>query len=252
MHGPQPYDHLTDMLLEALRMGAFPMADPERGDGLDAVAFYTADPRGLLPLSPKHGLHIPRSLTRAIRQRRFELSSDRAFVDVIRCCAAPRPHEPGTWINEAIVQLYAALHRQGCAHSVEAWRTDPATGRRRLVGGIYGATVGAAFIGESMFCRPQPRLPSGQRHPFDGTDASKVCLVALVAHLWQRGFVLFDTQLTNPHLERFGCFSIPLHEYLERLAKASSHTHVAWGVFDAEAALQQALRWSAASVSDNA
>lgn len=243
MHRPRPYDHLADMLLEALRMGAFPMAEPERSEGLDAVAFYTADPRGVMPLSPRQGLHIPRSLKKTIRHRRFSLTCDRAFEEVVRRCADPRPHEDGTWINEAIVQLYAALHRRGCAHSVEAWRVDPATGQRRLVGGIYGVAVGAAFVGESMFCRPRPRLASGGRHPLDGTDASKVCLVALLAHLWRRGFALFDTQLVNPHLQRFGCCAMPLRAYLERLAEAASRTDVSFGRFDADAALRCALDW---------
>lgn len=207
------------------------MADPTLGEGPDAVAFYAADPRGVMPLSSEEGLHIPRSVRKAARSGRFVLRCDTAFVKVIRACAEPRKDEPESWINNAIVHMYAALHRAGFAHSVEAWRRDPESAEERLVGGIYGVAIGAAFIGESMFHRARPRFADGSRHPFDGTDASSVCLAATIAHLRRQGFTLFDTQFTNPHIERFGCFEIALDEYLHRLRDAAYRDDVRWGAF---------------------
>jgi leucyl/phenylalanyl-tRNA--protein transferase len=116
----------------------------------------------------------------------------------MRACAAAR--EDGTWISEAIIQSYVALHRRGFAHSVEAWRDGV------LVGGLYGVHLGGAFFGESMFHRE--------------TDASKVALVALVERLVTRGFTLLDIQWTTEHLEQFGAVAIPRDEYLARLAEA--------------------------------
>jgi len=81
-----------------------------------------------------------------------------------------------------------------------------------LVGGVYGVAVGGLFAGESMFHRR--------------TDASKVALVALVERLKDRGFVLFDVQMTTEHTERMGALNLPRAEYLARLREAVKLTHV--------------------------
>ena len=107
---------------------------------------------------------------------------------------------PGSWINDEIIESYIALHEQGIAHSVEAWRDD------RLVGGLYGVALRGAFFGESMFHRE--------------TDASKVALVALIDRLRARGYRLLDTQWVTPHLEQFGAVEIPRAEYLQRLEQS--------------------------------
>ena len=126
------------------------------------IRWYSPDPRGILPLD---AVHIPRRLARVARQGRFRIEVDRAFVDVMRACAADErdPDDPGTWISDEIIESYTALHEAGIAHSVEAWIDD------RLVGGLYGVALRGAFFGESMFHRE--------------TDASKVALVALVERL---------------------------------------------------------------------
>ena len=116
---------------------------------------------------------------------------------VIRECGKRRE---GTWISKGIIDSYANLRRLGYAHSVET-RLDG-----KLVGGLYGVALGGAFFGESMFHRT--------------TDASKVALVALVERLRARGFVLLDTQWTTPHLQQFGTYEIPRHEYLWQLEHA--------------------------------
>jgi leucyl/phenylalanyl-tRNA--protein transferase len=161
------------------------------------IHWFSPDPRGILPLET---VHIPRRLARLVRQGVFRIEVNRAFVDVMRACAADDrdPEDPGTWISEEIIESYTGLHRRGLAHSVEAWNGD------RLAGGLYGVALGGAFFGESMFFRE--------------TDASKVSLVALVERLRTRGFALLDTQWTTPHLEQFGAIEIRRADYLKRLA----------------------------------
>lgn len=184
----------TDLLLTAYASGWFPMAI----DGAD-IRWFSPDPRGIIPLD---GFHLPRRLQRIRRQGIFRIEVDRAFEAVIRACAdAERDAaDPGSWINEEIVESFVALHRLGVAHSVEAWVGDD------LAGGLYGVCVGAAFFGESMFHRR--------------TDASKVALAALVDRLKKRGYELLDTQWVTPHLAQFGAIEIPRKEYLRRLEAA--------------------------------
>lgn len=187
--------HLTpEILLTAYRLGSFPMA----GDRDDPVLHWLDPPlRGIIPLD---GFHIPRSLKKAIRKGRFALRVDAAFGEVIRGCAASTPARPRTWLNDELIKLYEGLHRLGHAHSVEAWQSG------RLVGGLYGVKIGAAFFGESMFSR-QP-------------DASKAALVELVARLRASGFMLLDTQFLTEHLTQFGALEIPRGDYKRKLRAA--------------------------------
>jgi leucyl/phenylalanyl-tRNA--protein transferase len=161
------------------------------------LSWYSPDPRAVLE---HDDLHLSRSLRARLRGRQYAIRFDTAFEGVMRSCAAPRPGEPGTWIHESFIQTYTRLHRHGFAHSVEAWDGDD------LVGGLYGVSIGAAFMGESMFSR--------------ATDASKVCLAALVDRLKARGYLLHDTQFLTPHLAAMGARLIPRAEYLARLARA--------------------------------
>jgi leucyl/phenylalanyl-tRNA--protein transferase len=185
------------LLLRAYARGIFPMADPRTG----TIDYYSPDPRAVIPLD---GFHLPRSLARVAKSGLFELRSDTAFEAVIRACAEPRPDRPETWLDERLVRAYVELHARGFAHSVEAWRAG------RLVGGLYGVHLGAAFFGESMFSRPEA----------GGRDSSKLCLAALVGWLREGGFHLLDTQFRTPHLARFGCIELPRALYLERLEEA--------------------------------
>ncbi len=208
---------VVQVLLDAYRQGAFPMADPETGE----VNFYTTDVRGVFRLDDPDGIHVSRSLARRIRAGGFEVTSDADFTGVVDACARPRPREPDTWIDQCLKGWYAALHACGHAHSVEVWRADPETGQRALSGGIFGVTLGGAFFGESMFSIPRPRRADGSRDPLDGTDASKIALLALFQHLRNRGFTLFDTQFTNPHIESLGCVEMRHREYMRRLDEAA-------------------------------
>lgn len=191
------------------------MADPDSGE----LDFYTAHHRGVFPLEPG-GFHVPRRLTQRLNSTPFVITADTRFAQVVRCCAAPRSDDNGVWISDQLASLYQMLHEAGHAHSVEAVAVDHETGDHTLVGGIFGVHLGGAFLGESMFHAPPPT----------GTDAGKACLVHLVAHLRARGFTLFDTQLTNPFLERFGCVEIPQRQYEARLAGAAG-ANTDWAPF---------------------
>lgn len=192
MHGAA---RLTpDLLLAAYSQGVFPMA--ERRD--DPDLFWVApDVRGIIPLD---AFHVPHRLARTVRSDRFTVRVDTAFRAVMEACAAPAPGREESWINDEILDAYTALHRRGHAHSVECWRDG------KLVGGLYGVSLGGAFFGESMFMRER--------------DASKVALVHLVARLIRGGFVLLDAQFLTAHLARFGAIAIPQEDYLARLASA--------------------------------
>ena len=192
MHGSP---HLTpDILLRAYAEGIFPMAERRE----DTELFWVSpERRGIVPLD---AFHVPRRLARTVRSDRFKVTSDVAFVDVMKACAEPGPGREQSWINAEILRLYTALHASGHAHSVESWRDG------RLVGGLYGVQLGAAFFGESMFSRE--------------TDASKVALVHLVARLIEGGFALLDTQFITSHLARFGTIEISRREYHARLKRA--------------------------------
>ena len=172
-----------DTLLEAYRIGVFPMAEHEN----DPEVFWV-DPRrrGLLPLD---GFHLSRSLRRRMRRGAYEVSLNRDFDGVLRGCG----DREETWISADIARLYRALHLRGDAHSIEIWQDGA------LCGGVYGVTCGAAFFGESMFSRR--------------TDASKLALAHLVDHLRRCGFTLFDTQFTTPHLISLGAIEVPRKDY---------------------------------------
>jgi len=179
-------------LLSAYAHGVFPMAD-HHGD----IHFYTADPRGIIPLD---AFHVPRTLAQLMRKNPpvFDVRFNCDFRATMAGCMTG--HDGGSWINDGLINAYCALHELGFAHSVEAWQDGT------LVGGLYGVSLGGAFFGESMFTHVR--------------DASKVCLVHLVDRLNQRKFDLLDTQATTSHLRRFGAVDIAASEYLQRLRRA--------------------------------
>lgn len=183
-----------DVLLRAYSVGLFPMAERR-----DDPTLYWIDPekRGVLPLDQ---FHPSRRLCRTVRQNRFEVRCDTAFADVIRACAMPAPGRADSWINNEIIELYCELNEMDRAHSVECWVDG------RLVGGLYGVSLGAAFFGESMFTHVR--------------DASKVALVHLVARLRKGGYRLLDTQFVTPHLARVGAVEMPRAGYRQLLADA--------------------------------
>ena len=185
-------DLAAGTLLAAYRSGLFPMpVEPRRRRS--KIAWYSPDPRGIIPID---GLNVTRSMRRSARK--FEVRVDTAFSEVMLQCGDPS--RPGRWITREIVDAYVELYALGWAHSIEVWREG------RLVGGLYGVAIDRLFAGESMFHLE--------------TDASKVALMALVDWLRDRDATLLDVQWTTPHLESLGAIDISRDEYLTRLASA--------------------------------
>jgi leucyl/phenylalanyl-tRNA---protein transferase len=178
-------DLSPERLVQAYRHGCFPWFQ----DG-QPILWWSPDPRTVL--LPQE-VHLSRSLSKCLRQQRYNVTFDRAFAQVIQACAAPRSYADGTWITSAMQNAYLELHRQGIAHSVEVWRDD------ELVGGLYGLAIGQLFFGESMFSRAD--------------NASKVGFATLVGHLQQWGFVLIDCQMPTEHLHSFGARAISRQDF---------------------------------------
>ncbi len=176
-------------VIAAYRAGLFPMPVD------DELGWWSPARRGVLPLD---GLKVSRSLRRSVR--RYTVTVDAAFTEVITACADPRRN--GAWIDDSVAVAYQRLHELGWAHSVETWDDG------RLVGGLYGLAIDGLFAGESMFSRAR--------------DASKVALVHLVdllndEHAASR---VLDTQWQTDHLATLGVVEIPRDEYLARLRVA--------------------------------
>jgi leucyl/phenylalanyl-tRNA--protein transferase len=170
-------------------------------DAREDERVFLIDPqrRGILPLDQ---FHISRRLARTVKSGRFAVSVDQNFAAIVEACAEATAGRPDTWINWPIQHLYESLHRSGRAHSVEC-RLDG-----RLVGGLYGVSLGGAFFGESMFSRER--------------DASKVALVHLVARLRVGGYRLLDAQFMTEHLAQFGAREVTRVAYRRMLGEALS------------------------------
>lgn len=172
-----------ELLLGAYAAGVFPMAETR-----DDPKVYWVDPRerGVLPLD---GFHMSRSLARRMRQGHYHATLNEAFAQILDGCA----DRDETWINATIRDLMLELHRRGYAHAFGIWQKD------RLIGGMYGLSIGGAFFGESMFS--------------NATDGSKMALAWAVDHLRRCGFALFDTQFLTPHLASLGAVEISRTQY---------------------------------------
>ena len=175
-------------IVEGYSQGYFLMCED------DELDWYSCRQRTLIPLDDR--FRYPKSLQRVLNQKRFSVAINRNFKAVCEGCA----DRDSTWISEELIEVYLALHQAGWAHSFETWQGD------KLAGGILGIAIKGAFIGESMFYRI--------------TEGSKVAMVELVEHLRKRQYIMFDAQLQNPHLERFGSFVINSRQYRRVLYKA--------------------------------
>lgn len=182
-----------DRLLDAYRHGIFPWP-AYRGE---PMLWWSPDPRAILSLE---GMHISHRLRRTLRSGKYKVRADTAFAQVLEGCASGPGREGGTWLTPEMIAAYTDLHGHGHAHSVESWLGD------RLVGGVYGVTLGGFFSAESMF--------------YVERDASKVALACLVAHLKRRNYKLLDVQQWTPHTGRLGVIEIPRRDYLRRLGAA--------------------------------
>jgi leucyl/phenylalanyl-tRNA--protein transferase len=186
-------DLRPERLVLAYSQGIFPWYS--RGQ---PILWHSPDPRMVLRAKD---IHVPKSLAKTLRKGVFSFTLDTRFAEIIDHCArAERPGQGGTWITADMKRAYLELHRQGLAHSVEAWADG------RLVGGLYGVSLGAAFFGESMFTK--------------APDASKAAFVTLVGQLVAWGITLLDSQVFTPHLARFGATEWPRRQYLQALRLA--------------------------------
>jgi len=193
-----------ERLLDAYRHGVFPWYSEGQ-----PVLWWSPDPRMVLFVDE---LRVSRSLRKVVRSGRFEIRVDTAFRQVVEGCAlARRPGQLGTWITPQVIDAYTRLHRNGFAHSIEAWLDD------ELAGGLYGVAIGRMFYGESMYAQ----VP----------EASKVALVHLVGLLRSNGMPLIDCQQETQHLARFGARPISRREFagrLERLVNTPAPPPGAW------------------------
>jgi leucyl/phenylalanyl-tRNA---protein transferase len=218
--GSDPQHPSPQLLLWAYRNAIFPMVDNERGK----VEWFSPDPRAIVPLHPEDAFHIQKNLAREVRKGQFAIRCDTAFERVMRECAADRSDENPSWMDERLLRPYVQLFEMGHAHSIEAWLPPP---HNELVGGLYGVHVGGAFFGESMFSRPEQ----------GGSNSSKICLVHLVRWLRSRGFLLLDTQFSNPHLDQFGCVEIPARVY-EAILSQAVKMDTTWGEFSPKSKME--------------
>ncbi len=192
-----------ELLIEAYKQGLFPMAYDAHSP---YVHWICPEMRGQLSITD---IHIPRSLRKAVlkntrKDAPYEIKINTDFPAVIHECAKTNEARPETWINDGIIKAYIDLHKKGHAHSVECWqKTDEEEAPFRLVGGLYGLSIGGAFFGESMFSRKP--------------NASKIALVHLAARLWRGGYQMLDTQFVNDHLLQFGVYELPHEEYKKKL-----------------------------------
>ena len=176
-------------LLAAYEHGVFPWFMED-----DPLLWWAPSERAVLPTL---GLRVSKSMRNELNRNRYRITMDRAFKEVVVACnSAPRDGE-GTWISEDMVDAYVRLHELGVAHSVEAWDDE------KLVGGLYGVSLGRMFFGESMFST--------------ATNASKVAFVHLVRWLAVKGFGPVDCQIMNPHLASLGAESWSRNEFQTQL-----------------------------------
>jgi leucyl/phenylalanyl-tRNA--protein transferase len=173
-------------LLEAYCNGIFPWFNPG-----EPILWWSPNPR--MVLIPGE-FRTSSSLAKLLRNTPYEVRTDTHFEQVMRGCAAPRAGYPGTWIDEHMITAYCALHQLGYAHSVETWMDG------KLVGGLYGVSIGRMFYGESMFS--------------DVSNASKIALAHLARQLERWQFGMIDCQMNTPHLATLGAREIPRSEFI--------------------------------------
>ena len=181
-------------ILKGYSLGVFPMSE-----SFDDPKIYWINPkkRGIIPIKD---FKISKSLKKEIKKNKFKITINKNFNKVITNCAKKTKNRPKTWINKKIIDSYSNLHEIGHAHSIEAWFQN------KLVGGLYGVSLGSAFFGESMFSAM--------------SNASKICLVYLIANLNMKGFTLLDTQFVNPYLKKLGAIEISRKKYLKILGNS--------------------------------
>lgn len=183
-------DLSVERLLLAYRSGIFPWYS----EG-DPIMWFSPDPRLVIFLD---NLYVSGTLKKVIKSNIFEVRFDTVFEEVIkRCAATDRRGQEGTWITGDMIGAYIRLHDEGYAHSVETFHEG------KLVGGLYGVSLGGVFFGESMF--------------YDMSNASKIALYYLVGKLKDWNFDFIDSQVPNDHMRSLGGVEVSRAEFLRML-----------------------------------
>jgi leucyl/phenylalanyl-tRNA---protein transferase len=197
----------VEQLIAAYRQGIFPWY----AEG-EPVLWWSPDPRMVLYCDEfRLSRSLSKSLLRTATDAAMEVTIDRDFEGVMQACAEPRSAEVGTWITQQVRDTYGALHLRGLAHSVETWVDG------RLVGGLYGVSIGRMFFGESMFTR--------------ATDASKIALAALVRILQAEAVPVIDCQQNTRHLASLGGREIARDMFCAHVASAVTLAPIAWAKY---------------------
>ncbi len=182
-------------LIRAYQNGIFPWYSKD-----DPIIWWSTDPRLIMELDD---FKISRSLQKSMKK--FEYKFDTNFEEVIKnCSTVPRNDQDGTWINNDVIESYTVLNGMGIAHSVEAYLDG------KLVGGLYGLSIGKVFCGESMFALV--------------SDASKSAYAVLIKHLKHWGYDFIDCQVPTEHLKSLGAKEITRDDFLSRLYKVNMDT----------------------------
>jgi leucyl/phenylalanyl-tRNA--protein transferase len=184
-------DLRRERLIEAYKRGVFPWYN-EPGK----LRWYSPDERCVLPVASVQVSHSMRNL---LNKRELTFTMDKSFSEVVEACREGE-RQGQTWIHDEIVNAYSDLHAAGYAHSLEVWKDG------RLVGGLYGVSIGSLFFGESMF----------SRH----SNASKAALIQLCRFLPEIGIELIDCQVPNDHLISMGAEVWHRDDFLDTLEKA--------------------------------
>lgn len=185
-------DLSAERLLLAYRHGIFPWYN----EG-EPILWWSPDPRFVLF---PHELKVAKSMRSYFNQRKFEVTYDTCFEEVMKKCGeVSRKGQDGTWITDEMIEAYTRLHHMGYTHSVEVWQ------QKELVGGLYGMAVGKVFFGESMFATV--------------SNASKFGFISLVRQLMQHDFQLIDCQQQTRHLGSLGARPIVRREFLHLLTR---------------------------------
>lgn len=187
-------------LYEAYTHGLFPWFS----EG-EPTCWWSPEPRCIIR---SEDYHPSKSLIRNMKKLDYRLTINHAFEDVIRSCSLPRTYADETWISEDIIQGYSALFKAGYAYSVEVWDQD------KIVGGLYGVTIGKGCFGESMFSTQ--------------TDVSKMAFYALMLIGQENQLPWIDCQLVNDHLLSLGASTISRQNYLKSLQDVVKQPAIDW------------------------
>jgi leucyl/phenylalanyl-tRNA--protein transferase len=188
-------DLSPERLILAYSNGIFPWFSED-----EPILWWSPDPRFVV--YPKD-VRISHSMKKLLKKNTYRISFDTCFRDVITNCSNVRK-ETGTWITNEMIEAYCTLHKLGFAHSVETWYGD------KLVGGLYGISMGKCFFGESMFSTMD--------------NASKVAFINLSRVLKEKKFVVIDCQVHTAHLESLGAVNISRKDFLDLIEKGISIT----------------------------